>query len=314
MSYKRVLLSGLGGSLFPFLHDQLKSSFELFYVDNQEELKFIYPDYNFFPAPLVKSPEYKPFVKKLIQEKNIEVYIPLIDEEIGLALELQVDFPELIVLSPGKEFVELCLNKYALMHSLSSHGISSIPTLRGDEFTNQLNYPLFVKPIYGRGSRGIAEIHNAADLVAYYKSEPYKPEDVLIQPLIIGQEYTVGVLVNQVNKIMCLASRCVLSKKGITQAAYSTNVEVINEVVYKINKIYAPKGPYNVQLFIDQNNQVHIFEINPRFSTTSIMSYAGGVNEIKLYLENLKNENFTEQHPKENIYLKRMWNNVFYEK
>ncbi|MFM7022527.1 MAG: ATP-grasp domain-containing protein [Flavobacteriales bacterium] len=311
---KKLLLSGLGGSLFPYLHEQLKASYELFYVDNQEELKYIYPDYNFFPAPLVKHADYLPFVKKLIREKGIEVYIPLIDEEIELALELEKDFPQLVVLSPKKEFVELCLNKYNLMHSLEKHGISSIATVRGDEFNGQISYPLFVKPIFGRGSRGIAEIYNAQELESYYQSEPYKPSEVLVQPLIKGQEYTVGVLVNPVNKILCLASRCVISKKGITQSAYSTNVGEIDEVVYKINEIYTPGGPYNVQLFVDQNNKVHIFEINPRFSTTSIMSYAGGVNEIQLYLNNLQNKEIAEVRPKANIYLKRMWNNMFYEK
>ena len=79
---KKILISGLGGSLFPYLHDKLKSNYELFYVDLDPDLAKIYPDYNFFPAPAVLDQSYEGFIKNLIEEKQIDIYIPLIDEEI----------------------------------------------------------------------------------------------------------------------------------------------------------------------------------------------------------------------------------------
>ena len=75
-----------------------------------------------------------------------------------------------------------------------------------------------------------------------------------------------------------------------------------------------PCGPYNVQLFLDKNDEVKIFEINPRFSTTSIMSYEGGVNEIDLFLT-YYNSSYKQEivRPKANLFLRRSWKNNFYE-
>ena len=40
---KKLLISGLGGSFFPYLHNQLESKFELYYVDNNINLKKCLP-------------------------------------------------------------------------------------------------------------------------------------------------------------------------------------------------------------------------------------------------------------------------------
>ena len=69
-----------------------------------------------------------------------------------------------------------------------------------------------------------------------------------------------------------------------------------------------------MQLFIDNNNRIKIFEINPRFSTTSIMSYEGGVNEIDLFdtmYGKTNNSNFMR--PRAGITLRRSWKNNFYD-
>ena len=81
---KNILISGLGGSLFPTLHNKLKLNYNLFYIDSNKSLKFVYPDLNFIPAPLVTSPEYITFIKNIIVENSINYYLPLIDEEIIL--------------------------------------------------------------------------------------------------------------------------------------------------------------------------------------------------------------------------------------
>ncbi|MDP4680718.1 MAG: hypothetical protein NWS46_10155, partial [Cyclobacteriaceae bacterium] len=78
----KLLVSGLGGSLFPYLHEKLKDKFELFYVDGDEQLKHLYNELNFFLSPMVKNPSYWDFIKKIIDECKIDFNIPLIDEEI----------------------------------------------------------------------------------------------------------------------------------------------------------------------------------------------------------------------------------------
>ena len=78
---KKIIISGLGGSLFPYLHHKLKSNYELFYVDLDSELSKIYKDYNFQALPVIDV-SYISFIENLIHKLKIDIYIPLIDEEI----------------------------------------------------------------------------------------------------------------------------------------------------------------------------------------------------------------------------------------
>ena len=56
-----------------------------------------------------------------------------------------------------------------------------------------------------------------------------------------------------------------------------------------------------------------IFEINPRFSTTTIMSYEGGVDEISLFINQLGISQINSIiQPKSGIVLLRRWESVFY--
>ena len=62
---------------------------------------------------------------------------------------------------------------------------------------------------------------------------------------------------------------------------------------------------------LDESNNVHIFEINPRFSTTTIMEYASGLDLISDYIK-YKKYNSSPVIPKDGLILYRNWENVFY--
>lgn len=309
---KKLLISGLGGSLFPFLHDQLKNKYELYYVDSNIHLKNIYPDYNFFHVPLVSDPDYFIEIDRIINTHKINIYLPLIDEEIVPLIEKFAD--KLIIISPSLEFARLCINKYELMQQLKNSRISTIESYTADNYSFELNYPVFLKPISGRGSRGIFKISNKDQYEAYFKLYPeYSKKDILVQENIDGQEYTIGVLTNNMNELMVINSKKVVQKKGITQMAVTENNELINIVIKKLVSEFKPSGPFNVQLYITPEKQIKIFEINPRFSTTTVMSYAAKIDEISLFLD-FYNKNFAAEIivPKDGLNLYRRWESIFY--
>ncbi|HLP51890.1 MAG TPA: ATP-grasp domain-containing protein [Chitinophagales bacterium] len=312
---KRLLISGLGGSLFPYLHGQLiKEGYQPYYVDSNTELKYVYPDLDFTAAPLTTSAGYKQFISDICIENKIDVYIPLIDEEIITALEIEETLPGLVVIVPDKKFSALCLDKYKLMKALKDKGISINPTYMGHEFSWQFAFPVFVKPNIGRGSRGIRKIESSEQLAAYYTLENYKPEEVIIQPYIEGTEYTVAVVANRKNKLVSISPKRIIQKKGITISAITETNSLIEDVTNKIIDQLQPCGPFNMQLFVTKNNEPVVFEINPRFSTTTVLSYEAGLKEITLYINQLHNENPTIQRAADGVYIYRRWENVFYSK
>lgn len=311
---KRLLLSGLGGSLFPYLHDQLSAKYELFYVDSDETLTKLYSNYKFFAAPLVTDIHYSSFIKSIVSKYNIDFYIPLIDEELVKAKTDLDGYENVKVMTPTVEFCNLSLNKFKLMNLLSELGISHISSWMGDSFEWNNNKQIFVKPVSGRGSRGIKKIDSQEQLQGYYLLEKYKPEEILVQEYIKGTEYTIGATVNNFNELLAVSIKRVIRKKGITQIAVTEENGLLFKVVQDVVTKLKPCGPINIQLYLTEEKEVKIFEINPRFSTTTIMSYAGGVDEIGLYINNY-DRHYVDQpvQPKHGIVLHRRWESVFYE-
>jgi len=309
----KLLISGLGGSLFPYLHNSLNTEFEIHYVDADPQIKYLYPDLNFHLCPMISDDNYWIVIKKLIDQFGIDFYIPLIDEEIVFAKRNVEGFSGVKVVSPTADFSELCLNKFELMLRLDNENISDVISYTGDNYHSELGFPIFIKPISGRGSRGIMKINNQSQLEAYYMLEGYLPNEILIQPLLTGVEYTVGALTNNLNNLLSISSKRIIKKKGITQIAVTENNPAIDAVVEKIVGVFKPCGPFNVQLIITPLNEIKIFEINPRFSTTTIMEIEGGINPVKAYM-NYYNKSYKDLFwtPLEGLYLHRRWENIFY--
>jgi len=80
------------------------------------------------------------------------------------------------------------------------------------------------------------------------------------------------------------------------------------DIVEKLN----PCGSFNVQLKL-YNNEIYIFEINPRFSTTLVLSIAAGVNEIDLVIQNYNKNDVEYISSFKEMKLIRRWENFFYE-
>jgi len=308
---QRILFSALGGSLFPTLKFFLDSDYEIFFHDKNEKLSYEYPEYNFRPSPEISSEEYIPFLKDYIISKKINVYVPLIDEELIKVKETIEGFKGVKVISPSLNFIKSTLDKFKLMKSLKRDNISKIETFNFENLEKLKNYPYIIKPIFGRGSRGIQIVSNIDEIKYHLKKQ--KSEE-LIQEYISGVEYTVGVNVNSLNQILSISSRMIIVKRGITIEAKTIRNKQINSIVKSIVKKMEPCGPFNLQLIIDSHNNIKVFEINPRFSTTLILSYYSGINEIKTYLgyyDKKFKSKFEES--RSNIYLKRRWENIFYE-
>lgn len=310
---RNILISAAGGSLFPYIFTSFSDEFVIHTVEANPVFKKIYQNKKIHILPKVLDKNYIAAVVDLLQRKNIEFYIPLIDEEIPLAYVIAQHIRGLKIIAPKLSFVKLCLDKFSLMKKLSENNISHIHTLKADLASfRTLKYPVFVKPIVGRGSRGSMSIMNKRQLDAYFLFQDYSKKEVIIQDLLIGQEYTVSVTVNNKNKILAIVPKKVIEKKGVTIHAVTKKNKIITKVCQNIVEVFMPEGSFNVQLIL-VGGTPFIFEINPRFSTTSILTCEAGVNEFELCIQNYDKTEVTLIDFKENVYLYRRWESCFYE-
>jgi len=91
----------------------------LYYVDSDNSLTSLYPNYSFFLHLRLQIRYIQNLLKQIIFKFGVDVYIPLIDEEL-VSAKLEVEgFNNVKVLTPTTEFCELSLNKFKLMKVLS---------------------------------------------------------------------------------------------------------------------------------------------------------------------------------------------------
>lgn len=308
---KKILISGAGGSLFPYLFDVLEDKYEVHVMDSDYKVSIMYKDKNVHIVPNVNNSNFEVEIIKIIKENKIDFYIPLIDEEILKAIKIGKKL-NVKILSPSSDFVKICLNKYELMQVLKDKNISYIKTEFANNFTQTYDAPIFLKPNIGRGSRGIQKITSKEEMSAYFIMEDYSKEEVLVQPFIGGEEFTVSVTVNNLNQIIAIVPKLVFVKQGITKHAKCVNNKIIIDKCKEIVKELKPCGSFNVQLKL-YNDEVFIFEINPRFSTTLVLSIESGINEIDLNIANYDIKKVTYIEDFKEIKLIRRWENFFYE-
>ncbi|CAA6799657.1 MAG: Unknown protein [uncultured Sulfurovum sp.] len=308
---KRLLFSGAGGSIFPYMFNALEEDYEVYAMDSDEKIAHLYKNEKIFTVPNISDDAFETIISNIIKEHKIDVYIPGIDEEILIAIEISKKMG-IQILSPNEAFVKLCLDKFQLMKVLNTHRISTIETYMADEYNENFDYPIFLKPNIGRGSRGIKKIDNLNEYESYFILEEYEKEEILVQPFVGGDEYTVSVTVNNLNQLISIVPKIVFTKQGITKYAQSIKHEKIEEICKKIVDLLNPHGSFNVQLKL-LDNEVYIFEINPRFSTTLVLSVASGINEIDLAIQNFDKKEVDYIEDFKEVKLIRRWENVFYE-
>lgn len=277
----RVLLSGAGGAGTIEIIKQLKSkgSFWVAAMDMDKYAAGLYMAHRGFVVPAVRSSSYWRHVKQIIQHSKIDAYIPLIDEELLGAQNLEAEIDGLKVITPTKDFIKLVLNKYQMVKAFSRAGISCPETVLSEHIHERsFRKSKIVKPITGRGSRGVALITSYRQWQEYFRHNPYQKKDVMVQDYIEGQEYTVSAVVGRTGHVYAVVPKKIISKKGITHQSVTVHHPFIEQLVLKIQDQFQAQGPFNVQL-MQKGKKLYVLEVNPRFSTTVAHTMAAGVDE-----------------------------------
>ncbi len=278
---KNILFTCAWWSSVIYNSNQLKNKYNILLVDNSNYSYWKYIWLPFFNVPMWADKNYVFEIRKLIEINKIDILVPWADEEIEkintIAIEMWI-----ISIAPNNEFVKLALNKKILMSKLKEIWISDIKTYSSEE---SLNFPLILKPIYGRWSKHVHIVNNITEYNGYFHLYWYEKNDVLVQEYIWWEEYTISVIVNNLNKIIWIIPKKVILKKWITKVAISESNKYLSDICCDIVNKLIPCWPFNVQLKL-LNWKAYIFEINPRLSTTTVLTDKCFWNEVDLFLDN----------------------------
>jgi carbamoyl-phosphate synthase large subunit len=276
-----VLMTAAGGASIPGLIEHLRSTwgYRVLTADMDRHAAGLFLADKGFVIPPAASPDFLPVIRSICRQEKINVFIPLVDEELMAALELEAD--GVAVLCPRRAFVESCLDKFVLMEQLKFAGISGPDTRLASGDLKEVEFPAIVKPRLGRGSRGVGVVRSQSELAQFLNTNALTPDELIVQTYIDGLEFTVSVTVWRDGVVRAVVPKEIICKKGITRLAITRRNSRIDALCCAVQNRFHADGPFNVQLCVDKTSGIPlIFEINPRFSTTVSLTIAAGIDEI----------------------------------
>lgn len=286
-----VLVTGAGSVYGLGIIRSLKESvlpIETIAIDsNPYSLGLFFADKNFIAPQVADEESYYMFIKNLCINHEIKGIF------IGSTAELpfysrnresleRSTGAKVFVNSPA--VIELCTDKWLTMCHLSSSGFQIPTSIRYPEdagmlssFTQSTGFPLIVKPRFGRGSVGVVLVKDKQQLLENIKGK----KSLIIQEYLTDeeQEFTVGICINEKGKVISKIALRRYLLEGVSIAAVSDDdYHHIADYCTMVASTLGAYGAINIQLRLKDSMPV-IFEINPRFSSSTGMRLLFGINE-----------------------------------
>lgn len=228
-------------------------------------------------VPLTTDRYYIPIIESICDAEDVNLVIPTIDDELPIFGRALTRFEQLgiSVAVSREETSNICNDKYQTYLFCLEHGIKTPETrLAKDVDFNALNYPLYVKPRFGRGSVNVFAVNNETQLRMFLDYVP----DAIVQDQLDGTEFTIDVLSDFNSRVISivprerLVIRAGVSDKGVTRRNAGV-IDFAKEVAERLQIA----GPANIQCKWD-GTDVSLIEVNPRFSGGIPLTISSGAD------------------------------------
>jgi carbamoyl-phosphate synthase large subunit len=238
-------------------------------------------------VPHVIDVDYIPNLIDICKKYNIKLLIPLIDTELHLLSLNKVLFEEIgvKVLVSSPEVNTICHDKRETSIFFRENGYQVPSEYSIDNILDDVNskFPLLIKPAKGSSSNGVYKINNKEELLFFkeYLSEP------VLQELVIGEEYTIDVLVDFNGAVITAVPRLRIETRAgeVSKGMTVKNDLLISTAKELVTKLPGAVGCITLQCFLTKDNDMKFIEINPRFGGGFPLSLAAGADFPRYIIE-----------------------------
>ena len=304
---KKIFFTGGGGAGNEAIYRLLSKKYEVHFGDADiEAIPYSIPEKSRHQILHASSPDFTKHLECVCKELKIDLLIPGVDEELPLLSEMEV-----VTMMPDHDYINIMLDKFLSANAISDAGLDSPLTITVAEFKAEkdLVFPCIAKPRNGRGSRNVKVLKCAEQVDSYLAYTDLFAEQVVLQELLKGQEYTVLMSSDSGGNLHAIVPILVDVKRGITLRAKTDNNQGVIDTCKAIHKALPTKGCYNIQLIYLENGQAMPFEINPRISTTFCLGLYAGVDPMQVYFGESPSEELIAF--QSGVMLRRSWVNHF---
>lgn len=263
-------------------------------------------------SPLIYDKNYIPFCLKYCSDNAIDAIISLFDVDLPILSANKEKFSQIgtrVVVS-DYNVIDICNDKWKTYKFLTDNGFNApktycsldcaINAIKSDE----LSFPLIVKPRWGMGSIGIFVAEDEEELKVFYKKTKkdifntyLKYESaldidncVLIQEKLLGEEYGMDIINNLEGEYQnTIVKRKFAMRSGETDCAVTVDNLYLKNTGKKISEKLRHIANLDVDVFLC-NEKAYILEMNARFGGGYPFSHMAGVNLPLAIVKWLNNE------------------------
>jgi len=259
----RVLVTGAGGPAGVAVIRSLlrRGDVEVFAADMDRWASAIY----------LVPPEYRRLVPAGRADHFVDTVRQLCRDDLGAALA-----------SPSLQTLETCLDKLALARACErTVRVPRTELIGTPQAVSGWDFPVIVKPRRGAGSRGVRTVFTAAELDAVHADE-----DLLVQEMLPGDEFSVDVLAGLDGNVIAAVPRARLRvDSGVAVAGVTVHDDELVETASAVARAIGLTTVANVQLKRDADGRPALLEVNPRFPGAMPLTVASGVDMPSLTLD-----------------------------
>ena len=227
-------------------------------------------------VPPSSDPSFVDVIKKLCKEHNINLLIPLRDEELPIFAARKKEFIEInttvMVADPG--VIVICQDKKLFAEFCATQNIPVPKGYNDLENISDKELPLFAKPRIGKASKGIIRITSMDELHAILQMN----NDFVFQELVNMPEYTVDLFSDFKGRVISVVPReriCIFG--GESYVSCTRKHPVLIEESIKISNKLNLIGHNTIQCFFDGDRDIKFIEVNPRYGGAAHLGFAAGV-------------------------------------
>jgi predicted ATP-grasp superfamily ATP-dependent carboligase len=243
------------------------------------------------------------WLRTIIQEKHIDILFPAYDDA-QVWLKQREEQLGCIVATSSIETVEICRSKKKTYERLQSY--IRCPLV----YTNKpVEYPVFIKPECGEGSKGCFKIDSTDEL-----DKHFTPDHMCIEYLP-GEEYTVDCFSDKEYEIKFVGAReRVMTRAGISIITKGIEMIVeIEEMARKISKELQCVGVWFFQIKRAKGGEMCLMEVAPRIPGAMAFHREQGINfaALTVYLHMNEQISIVEPRLTKDSLCCKIYNNYF---
>lgn len=228
-------------------------------------------------APAARDPRYLSWLAETIEREKVDFCLPLSEAELELLQEQALSAVGGVpLITPGFKAVAVGGDKLETARYLAGLGLPGPWTATVDELAGNYRLPAIYKPRRGAGSKAVFICRTDEEAIFYSKHYP----DGVFQELLLpaDREVTCAVYRTKGGSVAVLQLLRTLVG-GFTGWATVINDAAIAEQCQRLADALDVRGSINVQLRLTDDGP-RIFEINARFSSTSLLRHKMGFQDV----------------------------------